>query len=120
MELGSVIVSTSNKEQMKHFYHEVLGIPFNAQGKLESRGVILHPAYHNAIQGAPREPYRIMLTFDVLDIHQTTASLQQQGVVFVRLPEQEGWGGWIATFLDPDGNYLQLLQPADEAAMSGS
>ncbi len=25
-------------------------------------------------------------------------------------PEQESWGGWVATFKDPDGNVLQLLQ----------
>jgi predicted enzyme related to lactoylglutathione lyase len=120
MKLGSIIISTSNKERMKQFYHDILGIPFNAQGKLESQGIILHPANHSAIQSAPGEPYRIMLTFDVTDIHQTTEDLQQQGVSFVRLPEQEQWGGWIATFLDPDGNYLQLLQPVDDDATRSS
>jgi predicted enzyme related to lactoylglutathione lyase len=31
-------------------------------------------------------------------------------VEFIRQPEREQWGGWIATFKDPDGNILQLLQ----------
>ena len=32
------------------------------------------------------------------------------GVVFTRAPEREEWGGWVATFADPDGNVLQLMQ----------
>ncbi|MBA3823125.1 MAG: VOC family protein [Ktedonobacterales bacterium] len=114
MHLGSIIISTADKERMKRFYHDVLGIPFNATGKLESQGVIIHPAFHQAIHGAPPEPHRIMLTFDVGDIHHTATLLQQQGVIFIRQPEQEWWGGWLATFRDPDGNYLQLLQPAEQ------
>ena len=29
---------------------------------------------------------------------------------FTRPPEQEPWGGWVATLADPDGNTLQLFQ----------
>jgi uncharacterized glyoxalase superfamily protein PhnB len=36
--------------------------------------------------------------------------LAEAGVEFLRQPEQESWGGWVATFRDPDGNTLQLLQ----------
>lgn len=114
LRLGSVMIGTSDKERTKRFYHEILGIPLNATGKLVSQGVIIHPALHSAIHEHPLEPQRIMLTFDVEDIHQTASMLQQHGVTFIRQPAQEWWGGWIATFLDPDGNYLQLLQPADD------
>jgi len=112
MQLGSIIISTSDKERMLRFYHDVLAIPFNPAGKLQSQGIIIHPALHDGIHYPPVEPYRIMITFDVADIHKTASKLEEQGVVFIRPPEQEWWGGWIATFLDPDGNYLQLLQPA--------
>ena len=30
--------------------------------------------------------------------------------VRTRAPEREEWGGWVATFADPDGNVLQLMQ----------
>jgi predicted enzyme related to lactoylglutathione lyase len=112
MQLGSIIISTSDKERMLRFYHDVLGIPFNAAGKLHSQGDIIHPALHDSIHAPPVEPFRIMITFDVADIHQTANELEERGVVFIRPPEREWWGGWIATFCDPDGNYLQLLQPA--------
>ena len=34
----------------------------------------------------------------------------KQGVQFIREPEEESWGGTVATFSDPDGNILQLLE----------
>ncbi len=36
--------------------------------------------------------------------------LLARGVTFIRDPEREPWGGVITTFLDPDGNYLQLIE----------
>ena len=44
------------------------------------------------------------------DIHSLHRRLTQQGVEFIRPPEKEGWGGWVATLKDPDGNIVQLLQ----------
>ncbi|SRR5579875_1451212 len=114
LTLGSIIIATADPARLKAFYHEVVGIPVNAQGRLVSGGLIIHPAYHSEVKEAPTEPYRAMLTFDTTDIHAAAARLKARGVVFVREPEREHWGGWVATFLDPDGNYLQLLQPAPE------
>lgn len=110
MQLGSIIVATADKARLMAFYHEILSIPFNPQGKLESHGVIIHPALHSEIHGPPAEPYRVMLTFETDDIHATAADLHSKGILFIREPEREGWGGWLATFSDPDGNYLQLIQ----------
>jgi predicted enzyme related to lactoylglutathione lyase len=53
-----------------------------------------------------------MLNFAVTDIATTAEVLRGRGVRFVREPSPEPWGGWIATFTDPDGNLVQLLQPA--------
>ena len=38
------------------------------------------------------------------------ARLTRAGVVFTRPPEAEDWGGQVASFLDPDGNLVQLFQ----------
>jgi uncharacterized glyoxalase superfamily protein PhnB len=51
-----------------------------------------------------------MAHLGVDDIHRQYQQLQEAGVEFIRPPEQEHWGGWIATFKDPDGNILQMLQ----------
>ncbi len=51
-----------------------------------------------------------MPTFNVDDIQETYAELKEKGVEFVKEPAQEEWGGWFATFKDPDGNYLQIFE----------
>ena len=65
---------------------------------------------HGNIKGPSQDPYRIMPHLGVEDIHREHQRLLQEGVEFIRPPEQEHWGGWIATFKDPDGNILQMLQ----------
>ena len=112
LTLGSVIIATDDPARLRAFYHDILGVQPNAQGKLQSGGVVIHPARHSRVQGPPAEPYRVMLTFETTDIHASAAALHAAGVVFVREPTQERWGGWVATFLDPDANYLQLIQLA--------
>jgi catechol 2,3-dioxygenase-like lactoylglutathione lyase family enzyme len=51
-----------------------------------------------------------MINLGVDDIHAQCDLLRERGVVLKREPEREHWGGWVATFPDPDGNTLQLLQ----------
>ena len=65
---------------------------------------------HDRVSGASKDPYRFMPHLGVADIHEVAARLSEAGVEFIRQPEQESWGGWVATFRDPDGNTLQLLQ----------
>ena len=66
---------------------------------------------HDGVEGMTGDPYRIMLNFQVDDIHAVAKRMQGAGVDLIRPPSQESWGGWIATFEDPDGNLVQLLQP---------
>jgi len=52
----------------------------------------------------------VMIHLTVDDIRAVHSRLARAGVVFTRAPEREEWGGWVATFADPDGNTLQLMQ----------
>ncbi|TDO95769.1 VOC family protein [Marinomonas balearica] len=53
------------------------------------------------------------LAFDISDIFAKYEQLKLSGVEFSGQPEQQHWGGWLATFLDPSGNELQLVQYTD-------
>ena len=55
-----------------------------------------------------------MINLGVDDIHAEHNRLVDAGVVFIRPPERESWGGWVATFQDPDGN----LAPAPSAGLT--
>src|SRR5690606_24915258 len=108
---------------MRRFYRDVIGLTPRTDREQHlsfawgppPHDVRLTIAVHDAIEGGTREPERIMLHLGVDDIHATADRLRGSGVAFTREPEQEPWGGWIATFHDPDGNTMQLLQALPDA-----
>lgn len=65
---------------------------------------------HSDTRGKAKEPQRVLINFMVDDLDAQRQRLLERGVEFIRPPEREEWGGLITTFLDPDGNYLQLIE----------
>ena len=65
---------------------------------------------HKNVKGISKEIYRVMINLRTEDIFFEYERLQALGVKFIRIPEKENWGGWIATFLDPDNNVIQMIQ----------
>ncbi|MCX2860961.1 VOC family protein [Paucibacter sp. PLA-PC-4] len=64
---------------------------------------------------APQEEQALVgrftgLSFAVSDIRARHTELSAAGVPFSGAPEQQPWGGWLATLVDPAGNQLQLVQ----------
>ncbi len=109
-----VILWTSNIVAMRTFYRDTLRLPLHSdQGHFVAfrfGDMRLNIGLHAAVEGAAKDPYRIMVNLGVDDIQNEHRRLSEEGVEFVRKPEQESWGGWVATFKDPDGNLVQLLQ----------
>ncbi len=101
-------------EAMARFYRDRLGLtPRTSKPdfiNFDWGGVRLSVGVHDRVRGESRDPLRIMVNLAVADIRAAHARLTTAGVVFTRAPEAEDWGGQVATFLDPDGNLLQLLQ----------
>lgn len=113
--INGVLIWTADLPRLVAFYRDVLG--------LEARSVRerianfawgdfrLTLAVHSEVSGQAKDPLRVMINFSIDDIDAAYQRLSANGVLFSRPPEQEPWGGWVATFTDPDGNTLQLLQP---------
>lgn len=116
-ELVGVNVWTENLERLVVFYRDVLGLRLHHHHGNFANFVFghirLNLGWHDRVQGRAGDPYRIMINLRVDDIHHEYLRLKKLGVEFIREPEQEIWGGWVSTLLDPDGNTLQLLQGAD-------
>ncbi len=117
--LAGVLVWTSADrfEAMARFYRDTLALPVRtARDGFVSFAwpgdIRLTLTLHDRVDGATRDPDRLMVNLHVADIAAVVARLGNAGVRFDRPPEREPWGGWIATFRDPDGNTLQLLQSA--------
>ena len=109
-----VILWTSNLDSLRTFYRDSLRLPLHSDHGdfvvFRFGNMRLNLGLHDSVHGQTTEPYRIMINLGVDDIHAEHNRLVDAGVVFIRPPERESWGGWVATFQDPDGNPLQLLQ----------
>jgi predicted enzyme related to lactoylglutathione lyase len=99
---------------MARFYRETLGLPARSAKpdfvNFDWRGIRLSVGVHDRVDGPSQDPLRIMLNLAVDDIRAVHERLSRAGVNFTRAPEREDWGGWVATFADPDGNTLQIMQ----------
>lgn len=109
-----VNVTTDQTPAMIAFYRDVLELPQNpniGEGAFEvSPGATFIIDGHSEVKGKAKEPARVLIDFFVDDLAAETKRLKAQGVKFTREAGKEEWGGVISTFLDPDGNYLQLIQ----------
>ena len=64
---------------------------------------------HSEVHGKAKDPYRHIVGLDCDDIRAEHARLKSAGVEFVEDIEEFD-GVKVATFKDPEGNLLQLLQ----------
>lgn len=112
-ESFAISQQSEDPERLKAFYRDVLGLsddhpefgnPFLAGGT----PIYISP--HSEIQGKTKEPARVLLNFFVDDLAAEQQRIEGKGVTFIRTAGREPWGGVISTFLDPDGNYLQIVQ----------
>lgn len=94
------------------FYRDTLGLKVG----LESPGFVVFgdpnaPAValgtHSEVHGKAADPSRHLVGFDVDDVKAEAVRLKGAGVEFIEEPNEMPW---IATFKDPEGNLLQLLQ----------
>jgi lactoylglutathione lyase len=112
--VAGVIIWTEDLERLCTFYRDTLGLtPHSIRPHFIAfrwGDVRLSLGRHAHVRGPAQDPYRIMINLGVGDIHHVYATLCAKGVTFLKPPTREKWGGWVATFFDPDGNILQLLQ----------
>ena len=118
MEVGQFIVNINSEqpEKMIGFYEAVVGLTPNygvAPGAFmagSSSFIALIIEGHSEIRGATKEPQRVLLNFAVSDLEAEQARLEAKGVRFIRRSTHEPGVGLFATFVDPDGNYCQLVE----------
>lgn len=113
--LAGVLIYTEDLERLVAFYQNTLGLtPQSLKSQTASfqlrNNTRITLGKHSEVKGQARNRYRIMVNFSTGNIQASYTHLLAKGVRFIRPPEQETWGGWVATFSDPDDNILQLLQ----------
>ena len=113
-DVVGVTIWTDDLDKLRRFYRDILHLPVHSDHgdflAFAWRDLRLNIGSHQLVNGPTSDPHRVMINFGVNDIQEEYLRLISEGVQFIRKPEQEKWGGWVATFKDPDQNILQLLQ----------
>lgn len=115
MNVGTFLLNITSEDpaRLQKFYAEVVGLPAQAdfgEGALNAGGAVINFDGHSEIHGPAKEPQRYLIDFMIEDLAGEQARLEGLGVKFIRTAGREPWGGIISTFLDPDGNYCQLIE----------
>ena len=107
-----VNITSERPADLFRFYRDVLALPIVAEigGAVRAAGAIIMFDSHSQTHGGAKEPQRHFTSLMVEDISAEQARIEAQGVSFIRRKGREPWGGIVSTFLDPDGNYVQLVQ----------
>jgi predicted enzyme related to lactoylglutathione lyase len=119
LKMGWVMIGTDEPKTLVDFYKKVLGEPtwaddaYTGWGTADSGFMI---GYHSEVKGHNEMPGRFIVNFETPDVQGEFARIKELGAVVVREPYKPGGDAdqmemWLATFEDPDGNYIQLASP---------
>jgi len=120
MQLSAVRLFVRNIAQAKSFY---TGLGLELESYDAAHGVCIFNTggikliIESVASDAPDDEQILVgrftgLSFHCDDIESKYHELKSAGVMFTGAPEKQFWGGWLATFVDPDGNEIQLVQDA--------
>jgi predicted enzyme related to lactoylglutathione lyase len=115
MKVTSLLINLTSEdpERLKGFYQNVVGLQLNpdmGDSAFHAGGATLGIDGHSDTKGTAKEPQRVLLDLFVDDLAVEQERLEGLGVKFIRTAGKEYWGGIISTMLDPDGNYVQLIE----------
>ena len=116
--LGSILLGTTNPERLRDWYAAALAPGDGGGGFTEVTPTmfactfgdtsLLIDGRSDVVDKNP-EPGRVILNFHVDDARATADHLKALGVTWlVELEEREG--GLFGTLVDPDGNYVQIIE----------
>ncbi|GAA1602300.1 hypothetical protein GCM10009804_68480 [Kribbella hippodromi] len=111
--LNSMLLGTTDPERLKAWYRDGFHAEVDGYGNLDLGGFGLVIERRDDVAAKNAEPGRYIVNFAVEDIEVAAAHLRTLGVEWLVQPEDRGVG-WFATLVDPDGNYVQLIQMKPE------
>ncbi|MES2792516.1 MAG: VOC family protein [Planctomycetota bacterium] len=117
--LSAARVFVRDVTEAEDFYLTKLGLPLIAGGVSDNYLVFLAGSMHLIVESVEAEAREVAdgsvgrftgLSFAVASVEDTYTELSSLGVCFTGKPEVQPWGGILATFKDPAGNELQIVQ----------
>lgn len=119
--LGSILLASTDPDRLRDWYVAALtpekDEKANGYRMLTFGGFYLVIDTRADIGDKNPEPGRIILNFDVDDARAVAARLDDLGASWLAELEDRD-GSLFATAIDPDGNYVQIIQLSEEARAS--
>jgi len=106
---GSILLGTTRPGELRDWYRTALAPEHQGDGPIDLGGFLLVIEQRNDVGPKSDEPGRWILNFHVDDFDAVEAQLRAAGVQWIA-PAEDRPSGRFATFADPDGNYLQIIQ----------
>ncbi len=114
LNMNSIMIGTTQLPVMAEFYKFLLGKPeYKETGWYGWQAGDTHISLgsHSEAKGKSKDPVRVMMNFETDKVKEEFARIKAiKGATVIKEP-YEIQGMWIATFADPDGNYMQLMSP---------
>lgn len=115
-KIEPIILFVKNFGECKSFYRDKLGLKEQSHSNDENSNFVTFRlanitfSLHGGFKGIQTGPLNIHFVTE--DIEEEVRRLKNSGVRFVREIENVPWGGKEAAFIDPDGNEMDLYEPA--------
>lgn len=115
--LASILLSSTDPDRLGAWYAAALTPADDA--RVGDYRILRYGDFHLMIDQrddvgpANPEPGRVILNFDVADARSVATRLDDMGVSWLA-PLEDRDGSLFATAIDPDGNYVQIIQISPE------
>ncbi|MDG2320130.1 MAG: VOC family protein [Rhodospirillaceae bacterium] len=113
-------VFVSNVDKAARFYGDTLGLTISVESvqsvifTLQNMDLIIEQADPTNPEGAEMIGRFTALSFAVEDCQSAVGLLTGKNVQFLAPAQKQAWGGFVAHFLDPEGNVLTLVEHPKE------
>lgn len=114
-QFGSILLGSTDPDRLRAWYRVALSpAEVSAEvpdGFLDFGGVLVLIDQRADVSTSNPEPGRVILNFHVADARATAEHLDRLGVTWLS-PIEQRQDGIFGTLIDPDGNYVQIIELA--------
>ena len=114
--VANITIYGRNLQRMIAFYHDVLGLSLQETDEAFNYARVDGGSVRISLGAGEPNPelgvhvgIHTGIAFEVPDVDAAYEALKAKGVTFSMPPKRQSWGGYMAMFLDPDANVLQLI-----------
>lgn len=115
--LGSILLGSPDPQRLRDWYCAAFDCAPNDVGFIAFGDTDVLIDGRADVGSVNREPGRFILNFHVDDARRTAAHLDAMGMSWL-VPVEQRRDGLFGTLIDPDGNYLQIIQLSAEYVAS--